>query len=1168
MIEKKMIGRISPLFLTILLLHGSVFGQVNTGRITGRVTDQSGGVVPGAVVKAVNTSTGVATGTVSNKDGLYNFPALPTGNYTLSASAAGFKRVEQLDVHVVSGSAVNVDMRIQIGAVTQTVTVSGQASTVDTTSTSVGTTRVSEELSSLPVTAVNGYGRMAQALLRTFPGITYGPSAVDCDLLVAKSSVLGTGGGNGSSGSLSYIVDGSSAGVGIVGQPPSILGPNPDDIQELRLEDNGDAEYGSNLGVVMSLVTKSGTNQFHGSAYGYLDNDAFSARDFFNTAVSPENEYEYGVTVGGPILKDKLFFFASFDRYHYRESSAASYATVPTVLMRNGDFSQVLGPQVGTDALGRPVYQGEIYNTATATVGPGGAIVMQPFDYGGTLNVIPPADLSKASLVGMTAYPFPTLPGVTNNWLGPTPVFGRDTDRITLKLDYYHTKNKLSGEIDTVPTQRQTTACVNGYDEAPGIPVTGCVNNAGTYRRFSISDAISLAPNLLLEGSFAMNWDDGYLLTTGAGPTFAATMGLKGLLSTEAPFIDVQDYGLFGYPGSDYYGEGTMWAIRSDLAWSKGKHDAKFGFDLDRPLGITTGNDYANGDLSVLAAETEETGFPQTGWPFASFMLGDIDSGSLTTPSSIRNQSAQWGFFAEDSWRATQKLTVNYGLRWDLGIPNTNYLAKGGGCIGSNFDPTLANAGAGGIPGAEVFYGTGPGEVNRCYAPNIYYGGLGPHLGLAYALNPKTVVRAYYGIVYGPQAYQGAQGTDGTTATVSFATTNGGITPGWNWNNPFPVAIPPLPNTSPYQLNGSSINYMPVNDNQLARGQDLGIGVERQLPDQIIVKADYVGKLVHGLPEDLSYDETPDKDLALGDVLDESVNSAAAQADDIAIPYPGFTGSVEQAVKPFPQYLNVVEDAPAGYSTYNALMVTVQKHFGAGLSFLSAYTDSKYLYNGASVQSSQIRQSGKSLVIENTSGGDRPQSLNISWMYDLPFGTGKRFANTSDPVLGRVVGGWHLAATQWYFSGLPLTVTSNESLAGFSGFGGSGSTTGVWVNRNLSVPITTGTSCGQLPGPTGTATYLNVGAFSDAPPFTFGNSFVLPHTRGCGSADENVSLFKDITLKENFKLTLGMDAFNIFNRHTFGNDINTNIDEPSTYGEATGTQLDGRNIQFSLRLTF
>ncbi len=1181
---KKALLFVSVLLLAVMSVQPRLFGQSDRGAIRGTITDPSGGVLVGETVRAEDVSTGVVATTKTNKDGEFDFPVLHIGTYRVTVTAKGFKRYQETDIRLVSQDVVKLNIKLEVGSTNQTVSVSGKATTVDTVTTSAGETRTTEEMTELPLTSANGRGRMVESIFRTFPGVNYGTGAYSEDLLVGYDTALN--GAN--SAAETYEVDGASAATQFGTKSEENVGINPEAVSELSIKTNPNAEYGSGGGNVVSIVTKSGTNKWHAAAYGYYNSDHLNAADWFANATptipnnqkrGPTHEGEVGANGGGPIIKDKLFVFGTWDRYHYREVSSDAISTLPTAQMRQGNFTGLLGAQIGTDLFGNPVYNGEIYDPSTnQTVN--GTLTRQPFgpSCGNPINVICTNELSGPSLVLQKAIPAPNYGpanSVTNNFIGPTLAFGRDDDRETVKVDYYHGRQKLSGNMQIVTRFDQVGACVQAWEGQPNLPNIGCIGYPPTNKRFGLSDAISLSPNLLLEGSFSRNFWTYVINLPGAGTTYGTTMGLQGLYSPAVPFIDTQNYGLLGYVfGFDQSLTGT-WNLATSLSWTKGRHIFKYGYQYEHNYNSSYNNEFGSG---FDFFNNSETGLPafsgSTGYDYASLLTGYMNETEVSIPGTTAlSRAAEWGFYAQDSWRLTPKLTMNYGVRWDIGQPD-GYCGESF----SSFDPNTTNP-ATGTKGALDFYG--PGATAACNTLNIYWRAIGPRLGFAYALNPKTVLRAYYGITSqndagGGLGYQATQ-----TRTGVLVSTNGGLTAAYNWSQPFPASsIPPAAAVShnPSQANGSAVSWDVLNDNQAARVQGVGLGVERQLPYGIIAKADYVGKFLHGTPEGgnsgvINYNSVPLQYLSLGSLLNQPFN-ATTQATLAGMginvsPYSGFTGSVAQALTPYPQYLGITESSPSGWSTYNSLQLTAQKHYGNGLSFLMAYTASKMLEcDNLQGGYQSLQYTCKDMPFNSSSVTDRPQTLNLSWIYELPFGKGKRFGNSfTNSVLNRVIGGWELAGLQNYLAGQPLHITGNAttSLIGSQ-----------WVNKVPGVPIVMeGCHSRELQqynyADPNAHLYLTPqvngsGAFQDPPAYTVGNFAYSPTARDCGVRVENMTLIKDTYTKENMKIRIGVDAFNVFNRHIWGDPI-TDIDSPG-YGSITGDAWVPREIQLFARFQF
>jgi Carboxypeptidase regulatory-like domain len=1124
----KKIMRLS-LILTILIFVLPAFGQQNVAGLSGTVRDQSGAVVGGASITARSVDSGVEANATSGKDGVYTFTNLPIGTYVVTARAAGFAEGQLKNVRLIASQTATADIQLAVGNTSQVVTVTAQSS-VDLEVSDTGQTRVTEEISALPLT-ISGGTRGALDFMKTEAGVqtNIGQPGIIQD---ERAVVQGVGDGGISHNATSYIIDGVSASQNLAQGPRDESGPIPDEIAEFRVSTNLNAEYGWNMGSSIELVSKSGTNRFHGSVFEYLRNDALDARNWFASHVTPEKQNEFGGVLGGPIIKDKLFFFTTYDGYRLATAAAGTTATVPTTQMAGGDFSQWLGPQIGTDALSRPVYQGEIYDPATTRPDGSGGFIRDPFPG----NIIPTDRLSSLSLNLQKGYPAPTLPGISQNWVGVAAPSPDTIDKISEKIDYNWGNNRLSFGYKKELRDHEYYGGI--FD--PIISSTYIVFSHEWNTRLSYTRTIT--PNLLLSLRTGASRDPRIIGQYGLpSATYGAQAGLTGTYTPETPSVNIQNIASFGGPFLLLKDPSTGIPAYADLSYVRGRHAWKFGADY---LNQTNPSIFQIGGSGTYNFSNAETGLPAfpgtTGVAYASFLLGNVDNATLSgSPYSPKYNSALWGFYVQDAWRATNKLTVNYGLRYDFEVP----LEESRDAI-SSFDPSIPNPGAGGILGAVTFWGSGAGENGRHRIVNYYGKAFGPRLGLAYALDRKTVIRAYGGIIYGPITAFAGNGTDipanyGFNASIAKVSPDSGVTPAFNWNNGWPGPLPTLPTTDPSVQNGGAVNYYdPVHDRRPLYAENLGFGVERELPGGVSLRAEYVGKLGHRIFMAVPINNLDPSYLSLGSLLLQSVYSPDAVAAGIQVPYPGFTGTVQQALLPYPQYPGGVSHAkdPAQNTAYHALEVNVQKHFGGGLSFLAAYTLSKNIGTAVGPYPTELIRVEQSL--------SRPQNLVLSYTYDLPFGPGKRFLNSGNVISRQVVGGWQVAGIQNYMSGLPINFSSPVDLTG--------------------QPIGQG-GCGSVDPYSVTGGILNPAAFSVPAQFTIPTTTQLHGMRNCGYKNENIAFIKLFPIREGIRLNFGAEFFNIFNRHTW-TAMNTSLTS-ATFGNYTGAS-DPRDVQFHLRLEF
>jgi len=1134
------------IFTAFLVVTFQVYAQESesAGRIEGVVRDPSGAVVPHVQVVAKNVATGVEQSTLTDAAGSYSFPVAVTGEYTVSASVAGFKTAVRTGVRVISGLAQTVDFGLAVGQITQRVEVTARAAAVDTLSSAVGTTKVNEELSTLPVFMSGGGpggARASQFLMLTLPGVNYDSSQTYGVNVAQTANVNGAATGM-QGGNFNFEIDGLRASyTGTAADNAG--GPVPEAVSELRLSTSPNADEGWNSGVTLSLVMKSGTNTLHGSLFDYLRNSALDSRNWLASSVSVSRMNNFGFSIGGPVVlpklyngRDRTFFFGTYDGYRFRSAPGGVSSTVPTAKMRTGDFSEWLGPQIGTDVLGRPIYQNEIYDPATTRSDSQGGFIRDPFMYNGQLNVIDPARLSSISQSFQKGFFTATQPGLSSNWIGVAPNMPTNQDRMTIKIDHaFSEKQHLSFGYDN--TWLYWLSVTGTHAPSIDFGYTDLV----TQPRVRFNYTWTMRPNLLFGANLSyMRWQQ-ILPAYGAALTYGRASGWTGGLTPGTPSVGIQDLGGFGNIWNVLNAWFGNWPANVYLAWTKSRHNLKFGAEYYLTGDTQVTAIFSDGNISFERLETGLPTYPTTGVGYASFLLGEVDSGSVTSPTATKQTTPSYALYAQDQWRVTDKLTLNYGLRWDLFAPQHESYNRYG-----SFDPTVSNPGAGGRLGALTIWGNGPGRNGRTGLWDFYPKALGPRFGFAYAFNSKTVVRGNYGVTYMPyfRVFQFANVPwYGSQFTLSSSSVDEGVTPAFNWQNGFPVPVPALPFTNPALLNGSGVQWINPKDNKPGMSQNISFGVTREFPGALVLKAEYVGNMTHSYPVNIDYDYLPQSDLSLNSLLLANINSPQAQAAGIASPYPGFNGSVQQALLPYPQYTGVSEIyAPAGSVTYNSGQFSLQKRVGQGLTLLAAYTVSKQIQSGANWPYGSLRRLGKSL-----DGADRPQILALSYTYELPVGPGKRFGNTSNPVFKQAIGGWQVSGIHSYMAGYPVTLAN-------------------WVNLVPGTPIKTAAGCGNYdPNNPTRNQYLNVNAFAVPATFTFGNTYVLPNTRSCGFLNENLSIAKVFFVKERIRPRFGVDFFNAFNRHQWLG-LNSDITSPG-FGEYTSASQP-REIQAYLRIEF
>ena len=1133
------------------------FSQVNRSSLSGLVSDPSGAAIPDAQVMAIETETQLKFQTVTNSTGNYTILDLPLGEYTISVDHPGFQSFKQTGVLLPAGQNIRVDVALVVGAVTQQVTVSGAAPLLETRTGSYSQSVSVNVLADLPL-LLSGSKRDPSAFVTAIPGFQAG-AGFDQAL-------------NGSVATYSELfIDGTPFLIN-----PAVHGTtrnvfSAESVAEVKVNQTPMADYGNAGGNVISYITKSGTNKIHGAAYEYMRNSALDSRCEFCANTTTDHQNEFGFDVGGPVYiphvydgRNKSFFWFNWGESRYFFGAGAPVYSVPTDAFRQGDFSSLLTTNVvGTDDLGRPVYQGALYDPSTQRTLADGTVIRDPYPQ----NQIPSSEWATTSKKFQSFYPEPNLPGNYNNYLGS----GGHGSTIDKYLE-------INWDQQFGPKDRLTV--VYWQDLQPGVPalvmpaILDVAAYSGVYGHMAHVDwTHAFSPHMVNE--FAIGYDRSVtpLYSPPEAEQGAATVGQVNPVGSCTPSVQMPDF--FGTTRGDAFCSqteaDTNYSFFDTVSRISGKHITKFGGNFVRYMA-----NFPQIWNSIDEFLPGQTGLPNflssTGEAYASFLTGSVDFSQAHGPDLSAPRIAYWGFFIQDEWKVTPKLTLTAGLRYDIQpFPVAYNNAVSQWCA------TCPNPGAGGIPGALTFLGFGTGTLNERKVPGTYLGkaNFGPKIAFAYQADNKTVIRGAWTWAYGPPNQTMAGFTEEYQQGYFplFSTTSAdGYTPAFNWNTGFPYPVPPSKfynNYDPTIANGSNTGYFGPDADKGTRVESVHFGIQRMLPGNIMLETGYNGVYAHGI---INGAGEPRNQLnyatygSLGTLLDANINSAAAQAAGIKLPYAGFDGTVAQALRPFPQYQDIENlSALSGFSTYSAFQVTAKKEFSHGVSFLIGYTVEKQLSNLNSEPGffSASPQNGYNVRAEKAMAWtDIPQQLLFNYTYELPVGPGKRFLNNNSAVVKYVLSGWRIAGLHTYQSGSALSASTNQTLPTAPAIQSAGT---LRPDEVPGVAIRTSTSCGNF-NPA-VDTYLNVGAFKDPKPWTFGDApRNFGNVRGCGYMNENISMFKSFPLYgENTKLDFGFDLFDAFNRHTWSNP-STNIDSPSTFGNIYGTSNGPRLIQAHLRI--
>jgi len=1163
--------------LLALAFSGLLFGQSDRGTITGTVTDPTGAVVPEATVTATNTGTEVPTSVKTTPAGKYDIPLLPAGTYRVAAEKAGFKSSVKDNLPVLVGQTVRMDISLEVGASVQKVEVRAQVPVLQAEGPQLQVALSNKEITDLPL-AMQGASRSPIEFIRLVPGVAGAQAGFQGDHSNTGKTFATTING-GQTFSNEIQVEGVSIqNTNVGGDLRNIMFPQ-EAVGEFKLETNNfAAEYGRTGGGITSFTIRSGANALHGSVFEYFRNNALDARGHFNPNVATLRQNEFGGEAGGRIRRDKTFFFAYYDGFRFKRGASNQLITVPTLKERQGDFTDFVDPS------GNLI---PVYDPATTRPDGAGGFTRNQISCGGVLNVICPDRLSGVATKVFGYLPTPSNTGIVNNFLA-NGGSGTLEDRWGVKIDHaFNDKHRISGYFGW---KRFT-----GTDPSSVSPITSPlstgVKTIFPERVFRLNYDWFVRPNLVQHLGLGVNRSVEFGNRDNLDKDWAAAIGLKGTQDIggmprfnfgggAASFLSSGYQSLGTNGGSDSNAE-NGYVIVDSVTWTKGKHTIKFGADIRRNQENMTFQGGGNGQFQFSNLETSLPDSPlqgNTGNAVASFLLGQVDQGFiLVNPATYGNRYSYYSFFIQDNFRATSRLTFNYGLRYEIPIPRGEAFNRM-----STFSPTTPNPGAGNRPGALIYSGFGPGKIGHKRFLDADLKEVGPRLGLAYQFNNRTVFRGGYGLFYttgGALIDNGAriQSFNGYYAQPTRTSKDNGITPAFLLDNGFPQDFVRPPSLIPDFANGSNVDWIDYPGvNRAPYVQDWNVAIQRQVGNNISLEMAYVGSKGTRLGSRLTTPNQVDpKWLSLGAELNQPISCLTggscpkAVAAGVQNPYPGFSASVAQALRPYPQYNSVYNDfEDIGLSTYHALQVKFEKRFSQDFNFLVAYTLSKAIDNSGSqlaaffsagAQDQFNRRAEKSI-----SDNYIPQNLVFNYTYELPFGPGKRFGKHGGAV-GKVIGGWEFTAIHEYQSGGPV----------LSGFGGN-----LQVNDTLPIfnqilrpnLVLGQKKLGTWSGKFDPAkdTYLNPNAFSVPAPYTFGNAARnYSDMRGFAYLNEDFSIIKRTYIDEVRNLEFRMDLFNPFNRTVFQtSSINNNLSSLASYGKVGAQGNLPREIQFALRLHF
>jgi len=1148
-----------PCCLTLLLafVNQHSAGQTSFGSIVGTVTDPSGASIPAASLTLTNIGTSERRTANSDGSGNFNFVNLLPGNYRVEVQNAGFKRYSREPIRIEVESAVRVDVALQVGDVAETMTVSDQAPLLQTQSGTIGKVIEGRTVQDTPLN-----GRNVLNLIALAPGVVPQGSTSGSPLgnQAGGTYTNNTGWGNyqiggGMANQSAFYLDGTPLNT-VNANSPGIV-PVQDAIQEFRVDSNSvSAEFGRFSGGVVNMAIKSGTNQFHASAYEYLRNRVLNANDFFNnrSGVSRNSftQNQYGITTGGPVVKDKFFFFASWENFALRNGKP-TLTTVPTAAMKGGNFA-------GLPSIYDPYTTCGLQGVAACAAG---QPIRQPFPG----NAIPASRFDGTAIALMKVWGAPNLPGNVNNFVGNTNLGGNQT-QLNVRGDYsLGEKQRLFGRYT--------------YWDGTSLPSDPFHTNFGGLTTLygansgAFGDTYTINPTTVLDvrASYLRALHAFLPLQTGTdlaqyGPAWAALASQVSL--PEAPLPAVT--GFAGFSGVYINSVSNAYALSGNATKILGRHSLKFGGEARRWDWAFVQSNTAAGSFTFnnlfTAANPLSPG--STGYAYASYVLGTPANGSLAGAARTYQQIYYQGYYLADSYRVTNKLTLNLGVRLDIigsfserydriVVFNPGATDPLGQRTGLNLKGQLALVNSPAYPSRNQL-----GSAK--YAP-------APRFGYAWSPDNKTVVRGGYGlswvspeqINYSLAPFQSP--VNAATTTMVTSVNGSGLVPLNTLSNPFPNGlIQPQGHNAALLSNfeGQSFNA-PIPGPPYPYIQQWNTEIQRQLPLGVVYDIAYAGsKATHLAFSVLQTNQLADQYLPLGSSLLTSVQNPfygilPASAGTLGLP----TVTRSQLLRPYAQYQNIGNSAPdVGNSTYHSLQMRMEKRFSSGGTITGSYTWAKLLsdtdtlsswleagHSVGGVQNYNNLRLEKSLASFNAA-----QRLTVSYVYDLPFGKGKKFLGGVQGVSDKLLSGWAVNGVTTLQSGFPLSFTTASNLT--NSLGG-GSRPNV-ISPNVGV---SGSAQSRING------WFNVQAFQQPAAFTFGSeSRTDPVLRAAGIANWDFSVVKRTEITERLKLDFRTEFINLFNRVQFA-DPNTSLGNPS-FGIVTSALNLPRLVQFGLRLNF
>ncbi|MCC6537293.1 MAG: TonB-dependent receptor [Bryobacterales bacterium] len=1112
----------------ILFSSISVFAQRDLATLVGTISDPSGAGVPGAKVVITETATGLRYEAATSQGGEYVRPALKPGTYHVEIEATGFKKSVRRGIVLTTGDRTGVDFTMEVGEVSTSVEVSSSVPVLQTESTIVGASVDAKQVSELPL----GGNRTFSFLARLSPGVLPNEPG-------ARDAVGGGFSANGvrSNGQNNFLLNGVDNNVNVIdflNQTAFVVGPSVEAIGEMRVMTNGyNAEYGRGAGGVVNVSIKSGTNQLHGTLFEFLQNDKLNARRWENSTKGPVRQNQFGAAVGGPMIKNRTFWFAEYQGTMVRSTGGSvpglgtgDFFTIPTPAMKAGDFSGLITST-----------EGVIYDPLTQS-GTGSALRRTPF----AGNRIPTNRFDPAAKKIMDLFPDPNravAQGFPVNNYFTTTSGKQDTHQMDLRIDHrISDKDNIFGSMSW-----------SNMDQLNGQPLPGALD--ATY--FASNTATTLARNAML--SYTRVWNPTVITETRVAFTRLVTsrtqaepevdqfkaFGIGGYnptgpLNGGLPSTTIDRYSGFGasdwLPSQEY---NNVWDFIQNVAIQKGSHAIKIGGEY-RPIKFPFfqfPSPHGNWTFNRTETSSPDANSNLSGDGYASFLLGRVSRGQMSTTNFISSDRDAWAFFVQDDWKVNNRLTLNYGVRYELFSPIGERFGRQ-----SNFDfdsmtlfipkgkdqdaplpPNFATA----FPNVKV----SRGQVGKHLIPWDKTS-IGPRIGMAYSVDPKTVLRLGYGIFYGGEENQGGNPNRGEAA-------------------PFNITV-----------NLDRLAGVGVFDANPFFGNAQGVqGVSAGFPSNIFtlpapisfrsVAQNFRNPMVH------KWNFAFQREFAGGNAFEFSYvgNHQAHQLhfSDPNAPFndvrPNINATDRRKV---PNIGGVNYTGTFGYGRYHGMTMKFEKRYSNGLQYLTSYT-----YGKVNATSGTPLSGSRGMGVKDpydygpsysAAAWDIRHNFTASFLYDLPF----KFANRASSI---ALGGWQVNGILTLRTGNPFTLSTNNCVGSF----------------NLCTPdLVSGDPNAAPSGGRTPAKWFNTDAVKAPAPGTNGN-VPLQSNYDPGYHAMDLSLFKSFRVTERYNIQFRAEGFNITNTPQWGQP-NNQQGNPA-FGRITGTQVGTeRKMQMALRFMF